>query len=356
VKVKRATSEDVARLAQVSRTTVSLVVNDVQDVRVSAETRQRILDAARELNYMPNALGRSLVRGKTDTIALVIRNLDLLDVDLYLQPLLFGILTRANRAGFGLRVESLDGRQPSSIANLLDAGSIDGIIVENLNFREQELVQVIERGLPAVIIGSQGSAKEYAVQLDNMAAAAMAMQHLLDLGRRRIVHVPYSPRGVHSTDRRIEGYRIALEQHGIGFDPTLIEPADFSPQSAYDAMQRLLLRTRRDPPDALFAGSDAMAIGAMGAIQDAGFSIPHDIAVIGIDDIGLAASIRPSITTVESHPEVQGGTAAKMLIELINGRKPQRIQTIVPKLIVRGSTLAGFDQARWQERFPDWSR
>jgi len=347
--MKRATSTDVARLAGVSRTTVSLVINGVQDARLSAETRERVINAAHELNYMPNALGRSLVRGKTDVIALVIRDLQLLDVDLYLQPLLFGIVRHANEVGFSLRVESIGSNAGmASIAALIDSGGLDGIIVENLNFREQELVQLIEHGRPVVILGSQGTAAEYAVQLDNMAAATLAMEHIIGLGRRHIVHVPYSPLGVHSTDRRIEGYQATLGKYGIPFDPGMIEPANFSPESAYDAMKRLLLRYRHRPPDALFAGSDAMAIGAMGAIYDAGFRIPHDIAVVGVDDIGLAASVRPSITTVQSHPEVQGDLASRMLIELINGRKPKRIQTIVPELIVRGSTVEGYDRARWQ--------
>lgn len=347
-KSRRPSSTDVAKLAQVSRATVSLVVNGVKDARISDSTRDRVLEAARKLRYKPNVRGRSLVSGRTDTIALVLRDIQLLEEDLYIQPLLYGILSEAQSCGFGLRVESAktlkeEGR---SVGDLIASGYVDGLIVENLDYRSHDLVEQMESGAPIVALGSQGAPREFTVQIDNVGAASSATRHLIELGRTRIAHITYSPVGVHSTDRRLEGYRAALAEAGIAGDPRLVVEANFSIQSGYDAMTHLLV-SETGPPDAVFAGSDAVAMGAMAAIQDSGCRIPQDIAVVGFDDLGVSSFVRPSLTTVQSRPIEAGIFAARMLVQILKGDPPAHHRTLVgADLIQRGSTIPGYDRHR----------
>lgn len=337
---KRPNSNDVARHAKVSRTTVSLVINGVETARLSDETRRRVWESARALNYMPNAVGRSLVRGKTETIALVLRDLALLEVDLYLQPLLFGIVKRAKEAGYGLRVDSIGSTE---ITSLLESGYIDGMIIQNLDTGDERLKGLVSARKPVVVLGSQGFSGEHSVQTDNVSAARRATQHLLDIGRRRIAHVPYSKLGIYATDRRHEGYRRAIEAANLQYKPEMVVSADFSSDTGYKAMLRLLDLVP-EPPDGVFASSDAVAIGVMAAALDAGYRVPEDIAVVGFDDIGTTHTIRPSLTTVRSHPTLAGHVATDMLLALINGKKPpNRTEIIDIELVKRGSTIEGFD-------------
>jgi DNA-binding LacI/PurR family transcriptional regulator len=349
----KANSTDVARRAAVSRTTVSLVVNEVPNTRINEKTRQRVLKAARELNYKPNAAGRSLVRGRTATIGLVLRDLQLMETDLFLQPLLDGILQTTQRGGYGLLVESANGREGGDpFGALMDSGRIDGMIVENPDFGDKSLARLIQAGRPVVILGSQGAPEEFSVSMDDRLAGRLATQHLIDIGRRRIAHVAYSSPGIHANDRRFEGYVEALAEAGLALQPDLVTHANFSSETAYDAMAKLL-RHPDGAPDAVFAGSDAVAFGVMAAIQDAGLRVPADMAVVGVDDIGTARYIRPSLSTVKSHPFQSGQAAVTMLIDLMSGKVPdQQRRMMEVALVVRGSTVEDYDRNAFAARFP----
>ena len=258
---KTPTASDVARLAEVSRSAVSLVLSgNGAKARISEETQQRIRKAAEQLNYYPNAAGRSLVYGRAETIALVIRDIGLLSVDPFVPPFLSGILQATRDKGYRVLVESAhgaDGDDP--FGGLMDSGRIDGMIVENPDYGDTSLRRLIKSGRPVVVMGSQGLAEEYSVGHDNYRIGYLATEHLASIGRTRIAHVAFSRKGIYAVDNRISGYRDALRAAGLAVNPELTVHADFSTESGYRAMAQLLETTPR--PDAIFAGSDAVAIG-----------------------------------------------------------------------------------------------
>lgn len=334
---KRPTSFDVAAMAQVSRSAVSLVLaGKAKDARLSEETVEKVLEAADRLHYKTNAAGRSLVRGRAETIGLVIRNLHLLEVDPFLASALSGILHRSRVDGYRVLVETV-GDQGDAFGELMDSGRIDGMIVENPDYGNDSLRRLIKAGRPVVVFGSQGLQEEYSVGLDDRNVGFIATNHLIERGRRRIAHISYADPGIYAVDQRSSGYQGALESAGLPFEPDLIGRADFSMESGYAAMSRLLRREAR--PDAIFAGSDAVAIGVIAALHDVRLSVPDDIAVVGVDDIGAAQYCRPALTTVKTHPHRSGELAASLLIDLMKGRAPElRHHLLDAELVVRESS------------------
>lgn len=343
---RKPTASDVAKRAEVSRSAVSLVLaGRAKEARLSTETEARIRRAAADLHYKPNASGRSLVSGRTETIGLVIRDLALLEVDPYLLPLLNGILQRSRTEGYRVLVEGVrSGESGDPFGDLMDSGRIDGMIVENANYGDESLRRLIKAGRPVVVLGSQGLKEEWSVAIDDREVGRLATEHLVQTGRRRIAHISYSTSGIYAADQRCSGYLQAMSAAGLDVPDAYRAHANFSMQSGYEAMAELL--SLKERPDAIFASSDAVAIGAMAAIHDAELSIPRDVAVAGVDDIGAAAFSRPSLTTVTSKPYETGALAADMLMSLMSGSEPpKRHMTIETELVVRGSTTASCEAA-----------
>lgn len=337
---KKPTATDVAKRAEVSRSAVSLILGGrAKEARLSEETEARVRQVAAELHYKPNASARSLVNGRTETIGLVIRDLALLDVDPFLLPLLNGIIQRARNDGYRVLVESVSSDDKSDpFGDLIDSGRIDGMIVENANYGDKSLRRLIKGGGPVVVLGSQGLKEEWSVAIDDKSIGRAVTQHLIDIGRKRIAHISFSSFKIFAADQRKLGYLDALGQAGLTVREDNIVEAHFSMQSGYDAMQNLLALKRR--PDAVFASSDAVAIGAMAAIQDAGLSLPTDIALASVDDISAAAFCRPPLTTISSKPYETGVAAADMLISLMSGNPPSHRRNLLDtELIVRGSSV-----------------
>lgn len=340
---RKPTSTDVAKLAQVSRSAVSLVLSGrASAARLSPDTAERVMKAAEALHYRPNASGRSLVRGKTDTVGLIVRDLNLLDVDPVLSLLLSGILQRCREGGYQVLVETArsDG-DGDPFGELMDSGRIDGMIVENPDFGDKSLSRLIQSNQPVVVMGSQGLEEEVSVSIDDFQIGLVATEHLASLGRRRVAHIAYAESGIYAVDKRFAGYQAALSKAGLSMDPALVTHANFSMESGYHAMVRLL--SSRSMPDAVFATSDAVAMGAIAAIQDAGHRVPQEIAVASVDDISAARFFRPALTTVTSEPYACGKLAAEMLIDLMSGRMPPKRSVMVDtRLIIRGSTMENY--------------
>lgn len=275
-----------------------------------------------------------------------IRDLSLLDVDPYLLPLLNGILQRSRTEGYRVLVEGVrSGESGDPFGDLMDSGRIDGMIVENANYGDESLRRLIKAERPVIVLGSQGLKEEWSVAIDDMRVGRLATEHLIQTGRKRIAHISYSASGIYAADQRRSGYLQAMSAAGLTVPGEYQLQANFSMQSGYEAMGSLLALKKL--PDAVFASSDAVAIGAMAAIQDAHLSVPHDIAVAGVDDIGAAAFNRPSLTTVTSKPYETGALAAGMLMSLMSGTKPSKRRVIIDtELVVRGSTAGPLPKAR----------
>lgn len=324
------TSTEVARRAGVSRTTVSFVLNNVKRMGISDETRQRVLKAARELGYQPHAGARSLAGGGTGTVAVVIPRSDHLHVDAYLARLLSAVNDRCHKYGYRVLLESVatqGGQQfAASFPDLVRSKRIDGLIVVNIRQAERALVRRLwDQGFPVVVPGS-GVEPFFTrhIDIDDQIYGHRVTRHLIDLGHRRIAHIGFATAEFEAVVLRRTGYQKALVEAGIAPDPALVAYADVSARSGYAAMQALL--QRQVEFSAVFAGNDTVAFGAMHALHEAGLSVPCDVAMVGYDDIPLAAFASPPLTTLRTDPVTQGEEGVEMLVALMRGGKYQPLE------------------------------
>ncbi len=335
---KRVTSQDVAELAGVSRTTVSFVLNNVPGVRIAEETRRRVLEAARELGYFPHAAARSLVTQRSNLIGFVLcQSPDRVFSDAFLPEVLRGVGDVARPAGFRVLVESVeDVNKPDAYIQLVWEQRIDGLILSGPRSDDEQLPKLREDNFPVVLLGQLPGSGFPSVDVDNINGAAKAVEHLINLGHRRIGIITNAPPYYTASAHRLEGYRKALLKHGLPFEGVLVRYGDFTEESGYAAMMELL--DLPSPPTAVFVASDLVAFGALAAIHERGLAVPQDIAVVGFDDVRLARYITPPLTTVRLPAYELGARAMKILIEMIEGETPAETEVFLEtELVIRES-------------------
>jgi len=332
---RQARSQDVARLAGVSRTTVSFVLNNVPGVKITDETRQRVLQAARELNYYPTAAARSLASGKTHRVGLILgEGQERLAADAFLPIFLQGVTASVHQRGYLLMLQlAEDVPSREAYARLIREQHVDGLILSGPRADDPLLSQLTRERFPLILHGKLNGYDLPCVDVDNSAGAYQAVSHLIGLGHERIGFISNAPLSYSGTQDRFAGYQLALAEHDIGQNPELIRTAAFLPEAGQAAMEELLNLSER--PTAVFAASDVVAIGAMSAIHAADLRIPDDIAIVGFDDIFLAAHITPALTTVRVPAYGLGWTAAEVLITLIEGDEEVSSVVLETELIVR---------------------
>lgn len=335
---QRVTARQVAERAGVSRATVSFVLNDVRGARIRQETRDRVLSAAEELGYHPDITGRRLATGQTNLIAYVERQTpQQVFSDGFWPEVLHGIHDTALAADHEVMFAPdavLDGE--SRCTRLLRGGYVDGAIISGPRVDDEELLDLLEAGAPIVLQGSWPDPEVMAVDVDNVASAKLATEHLLDLGHSQVALILHAPEAYNAAKDRMAGYRQALAERGVNFNPSWVAHADFTPISGERAMQQLLQLP--DRPSAVFATSDTVAIGAMRAIRRQGLRIPQDMAIVGFDDIPLAEYYSPPLTTVRLPAYQLGEASAAMLMDLLANKPPEpRRRLLDSELIVRSS-------------------
>ena len=325
--------------------TVSRVVSG--EGYVSDITREKVLKVVKDLNYRRNGLARSLKRQFTETVGLVLGDIS----NPYSTELARSVRKTLVDEGFNLFIcISENGSKEDIVAfESLSSHSVDGIIVATRSNEagDRYLRNLVETNVPVVAIGRDFRHKNVdLVSPDNLKGGFEATRHLIDLGHRRIAFIGANlSSGSHL--KRLQGYVNALESHSIPVDERLIsgrsdelpDVAGYSTEDiGFEAMKRLL--SLPNPPTAVFARNDFTAIGAMRAISDAGLRIPDDIAIVGFDDIPLAARISPSLTTVRQPMRVEGQIATEMLLERIKSSKriSRRERVLDCELIVRESS------------------
>ncbi len=333
---RQARSQDVAKLAGVSRTTVSFVLNDVPGVKITEETRQRVLQAARELNYYPTAAARSLASGKTHRIGLILgEGQERLAADAFLPTFLQGVTASVHQRGYLLMLQlAEDVPSHEAYARLIREQQVDGLILSGPRSDDPLLAELAEEKFPLILHGRLNGCMIPCVDVDNAVGASQAVNHLIALGHRRIGFISNAPLSYAGAQDRFAGYKATLAENDIPLIPELVRTAAFLPDSGRAAMEDLLALA--EPPTAVFAASDVVALGAMSAIQDAGLDIPNDMAVVGFDDIFLAAQAHPPLTTVRVPAYGLGWTAAEILISLIQGDQVSSV-TLETELVIRQS-------------------
>ena len=343
---KRITSSDVAKQAGVSRTTVSLVLNDVEGIQISDETRSRVIRAANQLGYVPDAAAQALVSRKAQSIGLILtRNPHHISSDAFLNQILDGLITAAHEHSIRLLIDIVEvEHQQKAYLELVRANRIDGLILSGPRFDDEALLSLQADQFPTVLMGQLPDTDFFSVDIDNFSAAQRAVEHLVKLGHEKIACITNAALSYTAAADRMSGYRETLATHDIPYDEALVRYGDFNPESGYQQMKDMLLR---EPlPSAVFVASDVVAIGAKAAIVEAGFNIPGDVAMVGFDDIPLARYLDPPLTTVRLPASELATRASQVLIQLIQGKKPKKKLVLLDsQLIVRRSCGAGMPSA-----------
>lgn len=337
------TLKDVAGRAGVSVKTASNVVRGT--VRVAPSTRARVLQAIEELGYRPNPSARRLRTGRSGLIALVVPQLS----TPYFAELARHVRAKAADLGLTVLVEETfgDPAEELRLATGVGASLLDGVILSPLRAAADDLVSVAGE-FPLVLLGERSYVGEHVaadhVLIDNVVAAREATAHLAALGRTRIAAVGADPQATATSRQRLEGFRQALEETGLPFDPRRVPPVrDFDRRNGLLAARSLAALPADVRPDALFCFSDSLAVGALRALYEAGLGIPDDVAVAGIDGSEEGLYGTPSLTTSVPDKPALADLAVHCLAARIGAATPPAGQVFIAPhhLEARESTLGG---------------
>lgn len=326
------TLKDIAERVGVTESTVSRVLNGIP--KASEETRQEILKVASELNYIPNEVARSLVNKKTNTIGLIISDIS----NLYFSTVADGIENIASQNNYSVIISTTGGNEAQELKyiRIFREKRVDGLIYISGKMPRscEEALQSIE--IPVVIVSRHIHSNLPSIHIDNVKESKKAVQHLIDNGHKNIAMISGVYKDIESGALRVRGYRKALKENGIEFNPDLIFEGDFKIDSGIKAMKEILQIVPR--PTAVFAGSDEMAVGAIKTIKKAGLNVPDDISVIGFDNNIIAKVSDPELTTIGQPAHKIGEKAMEMLSKVIKGEGLKETNVYLPcKLIERGS-------------------
>ncbi len=329
------TLDEIAKRAGVSRTTASRVLNGGPNVR--PEVRERVQRVIAETGYRPHPVAQSLASQQSHVIGLVLpRRTEALFNDPYFPRLTQGIAQACNDHDYTLALFMMqcEADEQKFYPRISRKGLLDGIVIQVGQIGDGLIARLLDSDVPTVVAGRplNHPSASY-VDVDNVAGASIGVTHLLHLGHRRIGTITGDMRTTAALDR-YTGYCKTLQARDLPVDETLISQGYFTEIGGYEAMQRLLPHR----PDAIFSASDAMALGALRAIYEAGLTVPHDIALVSFDDLPPAILARPQLTTVHQPVHAFGVKAVEMLIDVIkNGLTPPRRVIMETELIIRES-------------------
>jgi LacI family transcriptional regulator len=329
------TLKELGRLAGVHPSTVARVLNDDPRQRVREDVRQRIMALAREHGYQPNYMARSLRTKRSYVIGTVIPDIA--------NPF-FAILYRgiedalAQREYSAILANTDDDRamEQRSIA-MLRGRQVDGLILATARRDDPAIEALAEAGFPFMLVNRHTDVPHpNAVVPDDYAGAMAAVEHLIELGHRRIAHIAGSDE-ISTGHMRRTGYRAALERHGLPFEPELLAEGSYRESGGYEAMRQLLSLGQR--PTGVFAVNDLAAAGAIRAAQEAGLRVPEDLSIVGFNDLSMAAQTAVRLTSMRLPLREMGVAAAEGLLRQLNGGDPGAEPVVMPvSLVVREST------------------
>lgn len=335
---KEVTIYDIAKLLNLSPATVSRALND--HPAINSNTKDIITAKAKEMGYRSNAFASNLRRQRTKTIGVIVPRLN----SNFVSCVLAGMEKIANELGYNLIIsQSLESvKKEKANAKTMYDSRVDGLLV-SLAYDTEDIEHLdvfIKKGIPLLFFDRVSTHKKCtSIVIDNVKAGYDATSHLIEQGCKRIVHITGNlKRNVYAD--RLKGFKLALMDHGIAYEDSLLVITDMSREAGLEATQRLLASDT--PPDGIFATNDLCAVGCIGAIKQAGLGVPHDIAVVGFNNDPVSQVIDPNLTTVHYPGEEMGEIAAQSLINHLNGlMNIQTTNTIIlhSELIVRESSL-----------------
>ena len=330
-----ATINDIARKLSISNATVSRALNDRPGV--SNEVRQKVLEAATELGFAPNMAARSLVTTRTQTIGFVIRSFDQpFSADPFYFPMLSFIELELVSHDYHVMLDASGRDDDESQPRMVKQKRVDGLIMAGPNLNSRFVTSICSSGLPTVLVDNKlEHTKANTVLSDDKGGAVEAINHFLGHGHRSIAHIG-GPLEWISSRQRYAGYCEAMQEVGLNAQIRFLHTEATTIATGEAATTALL--TGPNPPTAIFAANDAMAVGAMRAATAQGLSLPDDLALIGFDDIILAEHITPSLSTIHIFKEQIGRLAARRIMDLISDPTSASVETIVStELVIRRS-------------------
>lgn len=326
---RRVTSHDVAKLAGVSQTTVSLVFRGTASTRVGPDTRTRVLDAARELGYEPNAVARALVQGRSHSVGIAVPALR--------DPFFLDVVTGAQRVlraeGYAVLFAEADGGDSvSSSVALLRARQVDGLLIDPVGLASVDASALV--GVRVVLLDDQ-SDDWPGVRADAEQAGRLVAEHLLSLGHRRLGFLGPLAEAPSSRGRE-RGFARVTREAGVTLLSDRVRRVPATVEGGREGMRTLL--GLDDPPTAVFCATDRIALGALKSCAHARVRVPDAISIVGCGDAESASLVTPELTTVNLRPHEVGARAARLLLDLLNNAPTRVMKPLPVELVVRGST------------------
>ncbi|MFD0717502.1 LacI family DNA-binding transcriptional regulator [Paenibacillus sp. GCM10027626] len=324
-----ATIKDVAKLAGVSISTVSYALNN--NSKVSHKTRQRIMEAAHQLNYQKNGIASDLKRSSTRTIALIVTDL----AGPYYAELVRGIQEVTLSKGYDLLACSSVGGDNSTAVKFLTEKRVDGAIVLAFNISEDIIARSARKEFPLVLLDRKVESEHVvSIEVDNEDGSYRATDYLIRQGHRDIAYIS----GM-AVDRlhlmRLRGYENALREHRLDGMKRLHQFGLFTRDNGYNMTKMLI--AQGNMPTAIMYANDEMAIGGIKAFKESGIQVPNDVAVVGFDDIELAQYVRPALTTVMQPKYERGALAAHLIFQMLEGQEVDPFYKLPTQLVLRES-------------------
>jgi LacI family transcriptional regulator len=327
------TIDEIARLAGVSKTTVSRVINNKPDV--NRETRRRILSLIEEHDYQPNVFAKAISSQRSHNVGLIVPyEADYIFLNPFFVEVLRGISTAIDENGYSLLVSYAHAQDH---VGAFKQKKVDGFIVLSPGTLHHGLIDsLVKAGAPFVSTSRLAQEESMVfVDVDNRQGGVLATEHLIGLGHRRIAYV--GKPSLTSSQDRMSGYMHALNEHSIPvLEDLLLVAEGSSERHGYDAMQQLL--RRQVQPTAVFLANDQMAIGAMKALEEAGLRVPQDVSIVGFDDVPMAEFYSPPLTTIRQPAFEKGARATELLIQCLEQETTPQSQVLDVELVVRKST------------------
>jgi LacI family transcriptional regulator len=316
------TIKDVAREAGVSIATVSRVLNDTGPVE--EETRRRVRQVARQMKYVPSAIGRSLSMKKTDAIGLLLPDL----FGEFFSEVLRGSDQTAQQANYHLVVSSSHNNKEAIEAALrMMRGRVDGLVIMSPHIDAETLNENLPQTLPVVLLNCYVESDGFdSLNIDNFGGAYAMVKHLIGHGHRQVAIIKGTEKNFDAAER-LRGYRKAMQESGLTPDPCLEFTGDFSEAGGYEAAKQILRSSER--PTAIFACNDSMAIGALSALREQDVRVPEEMALAGFDDVPIASYLTPSLTSVQVGIHNLGVRAIDTVIHAVRNKNVHRKQQIL---------------------------